>query len=364
MADGRPPRPNTQRLSDLLSSPLRNLLFVLLYLLVVMVGAAAAYVGYGWSLGDALYMVVLAVYSVGFEEVRHVDTPGLRAITIVLIVLGCTGMIFLSGVLVQLITLSQLQAVLKGKRMQNQIDRLSGHVVVCGYGRLGEKLARELKAGQAAFVLIEHREARLAEAAEAGFLVLHGDATDENALEAAGVRRAGVLATVLPDDAANVFITLSARSMNPALTIIARGEAPSTESKLLQAGANRVILPTHIGAERIAELILYPQAALLLHGTAQEEDFARELRRFALDMEVVAVAEDSGCVGRTVQAIEQEAAGAFLIVALNRRDGRTDTPPEPSAVVRAGDGVVIVGHPGRSQAMAGLFRSKWRRSAR
>ena len=363
MADPRFPRTGALRLSDLLDSPLRNLLFGIAYVLAVMTAATIAYVANGWPLGDALYMVVLTVYTVGYDEVRTIDTPALRAITMALIVFGCTGMIFITGVLVQLITLSQLQVVLKGKRVQNRIDKLSGHVVVCGYGRLGEKLARELKAGMAAFVLIENREARLAEAAEAGFLVLHGDATDEDALEAAGIRRAAVLATVLPDDAANVFITLSARSMNPKLTIIARGEAPSTESKLIQAGANRVILPTHIGAERIAELILYPQAALLLHGTAQEEDFARELRRFALDMEVVAVAEGSGCVGRTVQAIEQEAAGSFLIVALNRRDGGTSTPPDPSAVVRAGDGVVIVGHPGRAQALAGLFRPHGRRNA-
>jgi len=263
-----------------------------------------------------------------------------------------------------LITLSQLQQVFRGKRVQNQIDRLSGHVILCGYGRIGVMLARDLRAGQAAFVLVEQNEERLAEARELGYLCVHGNATDEAALELAGIRRARCLATVLPDDAANVFITLSARSLNAALTIIARGEMPSTENKLMQAGANRVVLPTHIGAERIAELILYPQAAELLHGSPQEEDFAREMRRFGLEMEVVPVAEDSGCVGRTVRAIEQEAGGAFLVVALNRRDGASEQGPLANLTVHAGDGLVVVGHSGSAQVLAGLFRTKWQRSAR
>jgi voltage-gated potassium channel len=309
-------------------------------------------------------MVVLTVYTVGYDEVRSVDTPTLRATTIALIVFGCTGMIFLTGVLVQLLTLSQLQQVFRGKRMQNQIDALRGHVVICGFGRIGVMLAREMQAGQAAFVLVEQREERLIGARELGYLCVHGNATDETALEAAGIRRARVLATVLPDDAANVFITLSARSLNADLTIIARGEVPSTETKLLQAGANHVVLPTHIGAERIAEMILFPHAAELLHGTRHEEDFARELRRFGLDMEVVAVAAESGCVGRTVREIEQEAAGAFLVVALNRRDGTSETPPDGNAVVRAGDGVVVVAHPGRAAAVMGLFRERWKRLGR
>jgi voltage-gated potassium channel Kch len=350
--------------AKLLNSPLRNLIAGVLYMLVVMAIATVAYVGQGWSTGDAIYMVVLTVYTVGYDEVRAVDTPALREITIALIVFGCTGVIFLTGALVQFITLSQLQQVFRGKRVQNQIDRLSNHVVLCGFGRIGVMLARELRAGQAAFVLVEQNETRLEQARELGYLCVHGNATDEEALDLAGIRRARCLATVLPDDAANVFITLSARSLNRDLTIIARGELPSTESKLLQAGANQVVLPTHIGAERIAELILFPKAAELLHGGQHEEDFARELRRFGLDMEVIAVAAESGCVGRTVRAIEREAGGAFLIVALNRRDGGNESPPRPTATVRAGDGVVVVGHSGRADAMAGLFRDTWRRSAR
>jgi voltage-gated potassium channel len=339
----------------LLQSPLRNLAFGVLYILAVMAAATAAYTLAGWSLGDAFYMVVLTVYTVGYDEVRTVDTPVLRAITITLIVLGCTGMIFLTGALVQFITARQLQQMLGFKRMHGQIGRLSGHVIVCGFGRIGTMLARDLRAGGAAFVILERDVQRLAEARELGYLCLEGDATDEAALRAAGIERARCLATVLPDDAANVFITLSARSLNRGLTIIARGEAPSTENKLLQAGADRVVLPTHIGAERIAEIILYPGADRILQSPDNTDNFARDLRRLGFEIEIVSAAAGSRSVGMSVGAVEQMAEGAFLIVGLNRRDGESVSCPGGGVVIEAEDGVVLVGRPGRARVMATLF---------
>jgi voltage-gated potassium channel len=351
-------------MNGLLASPLRNLVAGLIYMTVVMIAATAAYVGAGWTLGDAVYMVVLTVYTVGYDEVRTIDTPVLRGITIALIVLGCTGMIFLTGALVQLITASQFHQILGLKRMQSQIDHLKDHVIVCGFGRIGQMLARQLHAGQAKFLLIERSEQRAAEARALGYIVMQANAEDESVLTAAGIERARILATVLPDDAANVFITLSARSLNAGLTIIARGEAPNTESKLLQAGANRVVMPTHIGAERVAELILYPEAARFLHGTEHNEEFARDLRMLGLDIEVVTVDQGSSCVGRSIEAVEHEANGAFLIVGLNRRDGETMMRPEPATTILAGDGVVIVGRPGRARTIATIFERGLRRSAR
>ena len=226
-----------------LSSPLRNLLYGTLFMVAVSLVATLAYVAYGWSVGDAIYMVILTVYTVGYDEVRPIDTPTLRAITIGLIVTGCTGMIFLTGSLIQLITVSQFQAFFGVRRMQKDIDQLAGHIIICGYGRIGQSLSMDLKAGGANFVVIDRGESRHVASKDSGFLSMQGDATDEDVLKQAGILRAKALATVLPDDAANVFITLSARSLNKDLTIIARGEMPSTERKLIQAGADRVVLP-------------------------------------------------------------------------------------------------------------------------
>jgi voltage-gated potassium channel Kch len=241
--------------------------------------------------------------------------------------------------------------------MQKDIDRLSGHVVICGFGRIGQTLARDLRAGRSDFVILERSEAKVELARSQGFLALQGDATNEEFLAAAGVPRARALATVLPDDAANVFITLSARSLNREMAIIARGEAPSTESKLLQAGATRVVLPTHICAERMAELILFQEVSVMLEGTDERHEASRDLRRLGLDLEILAAAPGSRAAGTTIGALEAEAGGAFLIVALNRRGGESILQPPPSTVIAAGDGVAVVGRPGRAAQVAMLFTS-------
>jgi voltage-gated potassium channel len=343
--------------ASLLGSPLRNFATGFLYILTVITLATTAYVCVGWPLGDAFYMVVVTVFTVGYAEVHPIDTGLLRAITIVTITFGCTGVFFLSGVLVQFITLNQLNQFFGVKRMATQIDRLKGHVVICGFGRIGVMLARELRAGGAPFVVLEQTEAGVTHARDLGFLCLHADATDETSLLAAGVERARALATVLSNDAANVFITLSARSLNRNLEIIARGEQPSTESKLLQAGANRVVLPTHIGAERIAEILLYQQTADFIRGTDRMKDFEKVLLSLGLDMDVVVAGPGSQVVGQTVGEVERQANGAFFIVQINRRAGNAEAQPDPETVIEAGDGVLLVGRGAQSRAMYGLFEA-------
>ena len=338
-----PVRVAATRTRGLLASPARNLIFGLIYMVMVMTAATIGYVVAGWSLGDAVYMVIITVYTVGYDEVRPIDTTLLRAITISNIVLGCTGVIFLTGALVQFITLSQINQILGLKRMNTQIDKLSGHVIICGFGRIGVQLAHELDAGRAAFVVLEREEALVAEVRALGYLALQGDATDEAMLLAAGVLRANTLATVLPADAANVFITLSARSLNAELEIIARGESPSTERKLLQAGANKVVLPTHIGAERIAEMILYRGAANFLSDSAHRGDFERVLRGLGLNMDVVTAATGSPASGQTIEWLESEAHGAFFVVQINRVGGEIVAQPGPASRVEAGDGLVLIG---------------------
>jgi voltage-gated potassium channel Kch len=353
----RVPKP---KLTGLLDSPVRNLTAGVAYTVTVMVLATAAYMAAGWSFRDAAYMVIVTVYTVGYNEVRPINTPALNAITIGLIVLGCTGMIFLTGALVQFFTLNQLNKTMGLKRMKTQIDELSEHVIVCGFGRLGTMLARSLSASSAGMVVIEENEARATEARLQGYLSIHGDASSEAVLLAAGVMRANALATVLSNDAVNVFITLSARALNPKLTIVARGEKPSTESKLLQAGADKVVLPTHIGAERIAEVILHEESARFIEGLERSHGFQRVLHNFGMELEVVTAAPQSAAVRMTVSAIERQAKGAFFIIQLNRSDGDVFTAPPDTAVVGEGDGVVLIGRPNRAAILTSLFEPRLR----
>jgi Trk K+ transport system NAD-binding subunit len=328
---------------ELFRPPLRNLTLTIIFMLIVFVVATTSYMAVGWNFSDALYMVVLTIYTVGYEEVRPIVTPELRNITMITIVTGCTGMIFLTSSLVQFITINQLQLVFGTKRMQSQIDKLSDHIIVCGFGRIGQMLAHELKAGEARFVILERSESRAEEARKLGYLTLQADATDEGGLKLAGIDRARALATVLPDDAANVFITLSARSLNRKIEIIARGELPTTEGKLRHAGADKVVLPTHIGAERIAEMILYPGAE---HRGANGGEFQRRLNIFGLQMEMVVAAEEGGLAGMTVAEIERQANGGFFIVELKHRNGTTTTRPSGETSIEVGDGIVVVGREG------------------
>ena len=353
----RVPKP---RMTGLLDSPVRNLTAGIAYTVTVMILATAAYMAVGWSFRDAIYMVIVTVYTVGYNEVRPINTPALNVITIGLIVLGCTGIIFLTGALVQFFTLNQINKTLGLKRMKTQIDELNGHVVVCGFGRLGNMLAKSLRASSAGFVILEENEARANEARLQGYLCIHGDATTEAVLLAAGVMRAHALATVLSNDAVNVFITLSARALNPNLSIVARGELASTESKLLQAGADKVVLPTHIGAERIAEVILYEESARFIEGLERSHGFQRVLHNFGIELEVVTAAPQSPAVRMTVSAIERQARGAFFIIQINRRDGDVFTAPPATAVVGEGDGVVLIGRPNRAEILTSLFEPRVR----
>lgn len=328
---------------NMLGSPGRTLVYIVLYNLAVMVVATIAYMIDGWNLEDAVYMVLLTVYTVGYGEVHPVKSDYLHVVTMVTMIFGCTGMILFTGALVQFLTITQLQEIFGGKRMKAEVNKLNNHVIVVGFGRIGQMLAKELKAGDIKFVILDQDEHRAQSVRDLGYLCMSGDGRDEENLKAAGITKARALATVLPDDAANVFITLSARNLNPEIEIIARGEMPSTESKLKHAGADKVVLPTHIGAERIAEMILYPETSRFLRSSTQMQDLETSLRRLGLDMTVVAVPQNCPLTGLSIEEIEKRADGKFFIVQINRHSGEAITTPDGSLQVNGGDGIVVVG---------------------
>src|SRR5882757_11020261 len=181
---------------ELLGSPGRTLASIIGFMVAVIVLATLAYMGAGWSFSDASYMVLLTVYTVGYGEVHPITTPYLHGVTVALMILGCTGMILLTGALVQFLTITQLQQIFGGRRVKAEIDRLENHVIVIGFGRIGVMLAQELKSGGAPFVVLEQSEKRAAEVRALGYLCLVGDATSEAALLDAGIARARTLASV------------------------------------------------------------------------------------------------------------------------------------------------------------------------
>ncbi|QIG80523.1 potassium channel family protein [Stakelama tenebrarum] len=325
---------------SLLGSPIRNLVTILIFVVSVTALSTIAYMAAGWSFTDASYMVLLTIYTVGYGEVRPVDTQYLHIVTVATMVLGCTGMILLTSALVQFFTVIQLRSILGATRMQARIDKLNHHVVICGYGRIGQMLASDLAEAKVPLVVIEREEARFHEAEEAGHLCLHGEATDEDVLISAGVRRARALATVLPNDASNVFISLSARSLNPDVEIIARGEAPTTDRKLRHAGADHIVFPTHIGAERIARMILFPRGKWTKTDDGVQASRA-ELGKMGLELERTHVPENAEVCGMTVATVEKMAESALFIVQIRRGDEHI-TRPASDDRIEAGDELLIV----------------------
>src|SRR5271154_5790176 len=220
----------------------------------------------GWTLSDAFYMVVITVFSVGYEEVEPVSTSMLRAITMLIIVAGDASKVYFVGSLVRFITEGEIGKAMEEHRKSRDIETISGHAIICGYGRIGQTLARELVAKEFPFLIVDNNAERVALAHTHGYQALVGDAGDENTLSEAHVERAVVLATVLPNDMVNVFITLTARNMRPDLRIIARAEDPATEKKLKQAGANEIILPAFAGGMQIANSITEASIDTILTG--------------------------------------------------------------------------------------------------
>jgi voltage-gated potassium channel len=220
-----------------MKSSFRNIILGAIAFVSTIIIAVMGYVLAGWSLLNAVYLSAITIFGVGYGEVRPITSPALRVFTILVIVAGYTSVVFIVSGIVQMVTEGEINKALHSRRRERKMDKLQQHVIICGFGRIGEILARVNQP----FIVIDGSGDRITKAEAKGYFFKQGNAADETVLDGVGIQRAKVLATVLPDDAINVFITLTARELNPNLQIIARGELPSTEKKLRLAGADQVV---------------------------------------------------------------------------------------------------------------------------
>lgn len=306
--------------------------------------AVLGYMWFGWTPLEAVYMVVITIFGVGYGEVKPLESPIEKIFTILVIIAGTSSAVYIVGGFVQMVTEGEINRALDTQRKQRSIAGLKDHTIICGFGRIGQVLTNQLTETQQSFLVIDSNPVRVELAENKGYLALEGLATDEAILQAAGIERAKVLATVLPDDATNVFITLTARGLNPKLMILARGELPSTEKKLKLAGADRVVLPAAISAMRLASLIARPTALDFLEQSTELGYLSELLSQIDVQMDELAVAADSLLVGKTVRELEVRGKGTFIVVALRRPDGQTIVHPNQSLVLNSGDTLIILGH--------------------
>jgi voltage-gated potassium channel len=330
-----------------MNSSLKRVIFGALFFLTTLLVAILGYRLAGWSWLDAVYMVVITVFGVGYGEVHPITTPLLRVFTIGVIIAGTTSAVYIVGAFLQMVTEGEINKALGVRRMNRDIESLRKHVIVCGFGRMGQILARQLSRTKLDFVVIDHDSERVAMAESLGYLVKFGNATEEPILMAVGIHRAKVLATVLPDDAINVYITLTARELNPTLRIFARGELPSTEKKLKLAGADQVVLPASISAQRMAYMITHPITQDFLSQDDGRQTLNELLSQVDIQVDELVVMPDSPIVGTTIGDIEVRGKGTFIVVALRRaEDGATMIHPDQSLELRAKDIVIVMGHRG------------------
>jgi len=320
-----------------LFSKLRN---SLLYLGAVLVVSVAGYLIYGWNFLDSIYMVVITMFGVGFGEVRPLDNTG-KIFTMFVIIGGTSGVVFVIGEVIRFITEGEIMKAIGELKKSKQVDGISQHAIICGYGRIGQILAHELAAAKFPFVVVDLDDGRLAMAQESGYLIVKGSATEEETLQRAHVERALVLATVLPEDTLNVYITLTARNLNRHLRIIARGEQPSTEKKLKQAGADEVVLPASIGGTRIAHSITRPATMQFLGDNRGM--ISQDLKHMGVEIDELRLHKHTDLIGKTILELQDLSEGHLLVIALQRADGSVLRSGFMEEKLVAGDAVIIIG---------------------
>jgi voltage-gated potassium channel len=319
----------------------------LVYSLAALAGVAAfGTVGFyfveGWSLGDALYMTVMTVTTVGYGPPKELSPAG-RDFAIVFMVVGVGTAGYLLSTAVQSLVRSEILAAYGARRRAREISKIRDHYIICGAGRVGSRIVREMRREGVPFLAVESNTQLAAELGLSGSQVLVRDATLDETLAEAGVARARGLAACLADDAANLYVVLTARTLNPNLHIVSRAVEESAVPKLIRAGANRVIAPTIIGSHRMAQALLKPAVA----------DFMDSVTTEGLDLnfEQFEVAEASTLAGLKLKETSIRSELDIVVVAIRRPRGEMVFNPSGDTQIRAGDLLIGIG---RAEALAEL----------
>jgi voltage-gated potassium channel len=304
----------------------------LLLVATILVGTGG-YLILGLSLLDALYQTVTTISTVGFREMPAEPSTGFRVFTMILILTGVGVALYTASVLLESVVEGRLSERFGRRRMQRTIDGLEGHVILCGWGRVGRSIERHLTGAGVDVVVVEADPER-AEAVPG--LWVCGDATDDAVMTAAGLERAASMVTAVDSDAANLFITLSARDRRDDLFIVSRVRDDANEAKLRQAGANRIVNPQEIGGGRIAALALAPNVADFLDVVMH--DGSLEFR-----LADITVPESSPLAGKSLREAHVRDRTGALVLAIRNEDGEFTTNPAPESVLGQGDVLIAIG---------------------
>jgi voltage-gated potassium channel len=288
-----------------------------------------------FTLFDALYMTVITITTVGYGEV-HPLSPSGRMFTIVLLLVGVFSLFYTATEIVRGVVSGEVHQHFGRQRMARSLAGLKDHLIVCGYGRMGKHVCREFARQEIPFVLIDRSEEVLEDFNLSGGLAVEGDATSDEVLKRAGVDRARALVSVVPHDAENLYITMSARLLNGKLFIVARAETEEAERKLLRAGADRVIAPYALGGTRIAQAVMRPTVMEFI-------ELATRTEHLELQIEQTLITDGSALVGSTLANSKLRQDLGLIIVAIKKASGAMAYTPPPEMVLEAGDTLIALG---------------------
>lgn len=288
----------------------------------------------GWSFVDSFYVTVQTLTTVGYGDLPPRSLAG-RGFAVLVMLVGVGGVALAASTIVQSVVQSEIVSTFGERRQSRRMSKLHDHYIICGSGRVGSHLVRDLAKAGEEFVIIETDGQRAADFSQRGFHVLVGDATLEETLKSAGVERARGLAACLPNDADNVYVVLTSRDLNPTLHIVARAAEEQAEAKLVRAGANHVVAPTIIGGHRMAISLTKPAVGEFFDSIVGS--------KIGLSFEQVLVEDSSPLVRQVLREAPISAELEILIISIRRADGETIFNPPGDTVIEAGDILIAIG---------------------
>ena len=323
--------------------------FTILFL-ILLIGTLGYMRLENWSLLDSLYMTVITITTVGFREIDTVSVAG-QVFTIFIIFSGMGIIAYIVGMVAQVMVDLQVRSIIGRTKLGYKIKHIKDHYVICGFGRIGKIICRELNANRIPIVVIDSSPDTGLELEGEGIPFINDDATSEDALIEAGIEKARGLISVVASDADNLFITITARGLNPGGFILARAEEEQTEKKLLRAGADKVFMPYLIGGQKMAQSITRPAVTDFLEFTVHNRDMG-------LELEELLVGENSKLNGVALMdsGIRQEMNVIF--VAIRKKDGEMKFNPSFDTRIESGDTLISLGESGDLVKLAGILSGK------
>ena len=285
-----------------------------------------------WSVLDSLYMTVISITTTGFAELKPLSASG-RLFTIFLIILGVTSIAYIGGRVAQVFIENQF---FRSRRMNKRLDTIGNHYIVCGYGRMGKTICEGLVENDVPFVIVENSQQKVDVILAKNWLCVMGDATNDETLLEAGIKRAKGLVAVIRTDAENVFAALSAKELNPDVFVVARAIDEGTESKLKKAGADRVVKPYDLGGNRMVQLLLRPGVIDFIDGVARN-------RSLNISLEEIQVSVNSSLSGTTLLDSPVRKDLDIIIIAISKNTGEFMYNPKSTTRIEGNDKLIAIG---------------------